>query len=364
MIPRVAFREVLVAQLWMLWDSRRVAVLVVSLGLAMFIPVPGNGMLPFLVGIHVTVLLAALLWGAVVWHAQDPEHRMEHREMPVAFKVHDLARVLAGALLFAGAYGVIALATLFDPPVIGGPSALSAWHLFGVAAGLMAAYLFGSAAGIALRHPIAGLAIFVVGYMLLGQVLMVVLEQPARRVVTDVLGTWGLEVAVAGPVALNSTWLRGSAPTFYFPATAEWVPAVCFWFGLSILLFLLALAPPRFLRRRTSAAGRGRAGPTPPARRPSPKPPRARYRIDPVHPHAFPHRDFCHATPHILLRRPPRAPAARLRAGPGRGRLGADVRPRGSRGHGAVAGAEHGHHDAGTAVRRLPDHHAHRGHAR
>ncbi|MEX2610189.1 MAG: hypothetical protein WEA24_09610 [Gemmatimonadota bacterium] len=250
-IPRVAFRDVLAAQLWMLWDSRRVAVLVVSLGLAMFIPLqPGHGMMPFLVGIHITVLVAALLWGAVVWHAQDPDHRMEHREMPVDFKTHDLARVLAGALLFAGAYGVIAIAALFAPPVIGGPPALAGWQLFGMAAGLMAAYLFGSAAGIALRHPIAGLSIFLVGYILLGQVLMVVVRHPTRRFVTELLGTWGLEPAVMGPAAMH-TFGRAGMMTYAFPPTAEWVPAVCFWFGLSILLFLLALSPPRFLRRRT-----------------------------------------------------------------------------------------------------------------
>ena len=240
-IPRVAFREVLVAQMWMLWDGRRIVILVGSLGLAMFIPIQsGEGMMPFMAGIHVTVLLAAALWGAVVWHAQEPGRRMEHREMPVGFLQHDLARVLAGFVLFAGAYGLIALLSAFDPGPWTWPQNGSWLHLFGMGAGIVSAYLLGSAAGIGVKHPIAALSLFAVGYIFFWQFLQVVLERPARQAAFEIQQAFGIEYAMVGPVALESHG-RWSNLTYAFWGPDLWLKSTLLWLAVCTLLFLLAL---------------------------------------------------------------------------------------------------------------------------
>jgi hypothetical protein len=101
-------RRVLGRQLLFIWETRRVAFLLVllfgALALIEFIAWrigrPAVATTAF-VDLGPLLIATGVLWPLVVWRDEGPAKRQYHRSMPVDVTVHDAARVAAGAIWLA-----------------------------------------------------------------------------------------------------------------------------------------------------------------------------------------------------------------------------------------------------------------------
>jgi len=146
----------------------------------------------------------ALFWPFGIWSRERPSERGYHWSLPVSQKTHDLARVVAGAVLLLSIIVAVYIVSMILSIVSGTPSGLGSmsptfWG--GLILGPLVAYMFASIFLVRFEHPAGWFWGVVGGVSLISTATQLAGLDPINRMMKRMaVGSFGFFHAIAGSV--------------------------------------------------------------------------------------------------------------------------------------------------------------------
>lgn len=170
------------------------------------------------------LLVASVVWAAVVWGDDGPGRRDYHDAMPVGRVTHALLRVGAGAIWLELGLAALAIVSVFldllnPPSQRPNPVSFIAWVNY--LSGPLTVYLLSSAAAVLTRFPLRWALVVAVGYSLIHRACGLACS-PAAPLRDLVLSGFGLLTAVIGSLR-SEVGLHVPAQTTSLIPIAVWL---------------------------------------------------------------------------------------------------------------------------------------------